>query len=346
MSIFLFILLFSFVIHFILMIPFIDFLYKIKFQRMVQQTYDIFDQKTPIFDKHNNAKAGTPVGGGILIVLVTSLLFGFFLYFFPAFGYHLSSNYPKISSEIGVIIFTFVSFAILGLYDDIAKFYASRGRPKFFGMRWRHKAIIQVILAIIIAFWLFFELKIDLINIPFLGPIPLSWVYIPFSIVTIVAFSNAVNITDGLDGLSGGTLFIALLALWAISVSILDTPNQLFIAIWLGGLMAFLYFNVCPARLWMGDTGAMSFGATFAVIGLLLGKPLALIPIGGIFVIEASSSLVQILSKKFWGRKLFQASPLHLFLQYHGWEESKIVMRMWIFGAIFALFGLMIAFIK
>ena len=193
---------------------------------------------------------------------------------------------------------------------------------------------------------MFSELDVSIINIPYLGVYDLSWWYIPFATFVIVAFSNAVNISDGLDGLSSGVLLIALLAFWTISISILDTPLLIFIAVWIGGLIAFLYFNVYPARLFLGDTGALSFGATFAVIGLLLGKVFALTIIGGVFVAEILSSLIQLVSKKYRGKKLFPVAPIHLWLQYKGWEEPKIVMRAWVISILFAVFGLMIAFLK
>ena len=120
----------------------------------------------------------------------------------------------------------------------------------------------------------------------------------------------------------------------------------MFIALWLGGVLAFLYFNVLPSRLFLGDVGALSFGATFAVVGLILGKTPALVVIGGIFVIEVLSSLLQLVSKSVTGKKMFAAAPLHLWLQVKGWPESKIVMRFWIIGIILALIGLWLAFLS
>ena len=168
----------------------------------------------------------------------------------------------------------------------------------------------------------------------------MGWFYIPFA-AFIIAFANAFNITDGLDGLSSGVLTIALVAFWFISATILDTPLSIFLAIWIGGLVSFLYFNVSPARIFLGDVGALSFGATFAVVGLMLGKAPALVVIGGIFVAEVLSSLLQLLSKKYLGRKLFAVAPLHLWLQYKGWPETKIVMRFWIIAIVLAIFALM-----
>ncbi len=325
--------------------PFIDLLYKLKFQRAFQETRDAFNKKTPIFDSFHKHKAGTPVGGGILIIITTLLCFTMFTLFMVVMGRNIVSNYQSIVSEIKILLFTFLSFSFLGLYDDLKKIFFWR-ETAFFGLTLKHKLLIEIILSTIIAYWIFAELKINIINIPYLGVYHLSWWYIPFAAFCIVAFSNAVNITDGLDGLAGGVLLIALVAFWAISLSILDTPLLIFIAVWIGGLVAFLYFNVYPARLIMGDTGALAFGATFAVIGLLLGKVFALPIIGGLFVVEIGTSFIQLASKKYRGKKVFPAAPLHLWLQYKGWEEPKIVMRAWLAAILFAMLGLMIAFLK
>ena len=184
---------------------------------------------------------------------------------------------------------------------------------------------------------------LDIFYLPFIGIIHLGFWYIPFAIFVILSFANAFNITDGLDGLSSGVLAIALAAFWIVSASILDTPLSIFIALWVGGLLAFLYFNVFPARIFLGDVGALSFGATLAVIGLMLGKAPALMVIGGIYVVEVASSLIQLLSKRFLGRKAFDVAPFHLWLQYKGWPEPKIVMRFWIIAIVLAIFGLWLA---
>lgn len=345
MAIYLFALFTSFIFNFVLIIPFINLLYKLKFRRATQITKDAFNKRTPIFDQFHKKKAGIPVGGGILLILTTLFMFGFFLFLFAILDKKIITNYSSLVSEIKILLFVFVSFAFLGVYDDLTKIFFGQ-KERFFGLRLRHKFIIELILAFIVSFWIYNELKIDIVNIPFFGVYKLSFFYILFAAFMIMAFANAVNITDGLDGLATGTLMIALSAFWVISRSILDTPLSIFIAVWLGGLITFLYFNIYPARIFLGDAGALSFGATFAVIGLLLGKNFALPIIGGIFVIEIFSSLIQLLSKKFLKRKAFPVAPFHLWLQLRGWEEPKIVMRAWIISVMFAVFGLMIAFMK
>jgi phospho-N-acetylmuramoyl-pentapeptide-transferase len=198
---------------------------------------------------------------------------------------------------------------------------------------------------VVISCLLYFNLRIDILYIPFVGVFKLGWLYLPFASFTIVAFANAFNITDGLDGLASGLLMIALFAFWGLSASILDTPLSIFLALWLGSLIAFLYFNIFPARIFLGDVGALSFGATLAVVGLLLGKIMALVVIGGLFILEIGSSLLQLLSKKIFRRKIFTAAPAHLFLQYKGWEEPKIVIRAWLAAIMLAVFGTWLALI-
>lgn len=341
---FLGILLFSFILTSMAVIPFINLLYRLKFRRAQQQTIDAFGKRTPIFDKFHRRKAGVPVGGGLLIVLLVSILFALMIPLLDYFGIEVTSIHQNNQVEINILFFTFLSFAILGLYDDIKKFFAFE-KSKFFGLRLSQKLLLQVILALIIALMLYYQLGISILHIPFIGTFELGWFYIPFASFVIVAFTNAVNITDGLDGLASGLLMVGLFGLWILSSSILDIPLSIFIALWLGSLISLLYFNVFPARLFMGDVGSLAFGATLAVIGLLLGKVFTLLIIGFIFVVEIMSSLLQLLSKKYFKRKILPAAPLHLTLQERGWDEPKIVQRAWLIQIMLTLFGLWLAFI-
>ena len=342
MSLLLGVLLFSWALHSILYVPFIRLLYGWRFQRLAQKTLDAFEKRTPIFDKLHKNKAGTPVGGGLLIIVLTTIFFPLAFLLLRYFWVPITAVYA-MGSEIKILLFTFVSFGLLGLVDDMKKTFSWFKNKDFFGLRLRHKLILEILIASIIGFWLVHDLKIDIFYIPLVGVFQLGWWFVPFAVFVIIAFANAFNITDGLDGLASGVLMIALGAFWIISASILDTPLSIFIALWLGGLIAFLYFNIYPARIFLGDVGALSFGATFAVVGLILGKAPVLLVIGGIFILEVTSSLLQLLSKKFLHRKIFPVAPLHLWLQYKGWPEPKIVMRFWIISIVFALFGLWIA---
>jgi len=344
-SLYLGILLFSFVTNSFLMVPYIDLLYKLKFQRQRQTTKDPFNHLTPIFDFFHKKKAGVPIGGGMLMVSSTLVLFSFFLLLFYFFSVPIISGFKNAFREAVIVFFTFFSFAFLGLYDDIKKIYVF-SKKSFFGLRLRHKLILEIFLGLIIGYWLYNWLGIDFIHIPFLGVYKVGFFYVFFAAFVIVAFSNAFNITDGLDGLSSGVLLINLLVFWIISASLLDTVLSIFLVIWIGALITFLYFNVHPARIHLGDTGSLSFGATFALIGLLLGKSLLLPIIGFVFVAEIATSLLQLLSKKYLKRKFFPVAPLHLYLQLRGWSEPKIVFRLWLTALIASLFGLWIAYLK
>jgi phospho-N-acetylmuramoyl-pentapeptide-transferase len=338
-------LLFSFIITSILIVPFINMLYALKFQRANQETRDAFGKLTPIFDKFHKQKAGKPVGGGLLVIVVVSLLFAMIFPMIKYLGIEVTSLHTNLQANINILFFTFLSFGILGLYDDVKKFFHFE-KEKFFGLRMKHKLVLQIILASIISFMLYQNLGIDFIHVPFVShSLHLGWVYIPFATFTIVAFANAVNITDGLDGLAAGTLMISLFGLWFLSASILDVPLSIFIALWIGSLISFLYFNVFPARMFMGDVGALAFGATLAVVGLLLGKVLALVIIGAIFVLEISTSFIQLLSKRVRKKKVFPAAPFHLTLQQRGWEEPKIVQRIWLVQIMLTIFGVWLAVI-
>jgi len=325
----------SFFVTAILLVPFIDFLYRIKLRRQNQVTKDMFNKRTPIFDKFNSWKVGTPTGGGILIILVVIICT---LWAYGVFNVALKPW------EIFVIFFSFISFGLLGFYDDIKKMINIR--EGFFGLRFRHKFIIQWVLAFIIASIFYFQLSYSFLFIHGFGVINIGWLFIPFAALVIVSFVNAVNITDGLDGLAAGLLLICLIAFLVITEAALDKSLGIFIAVLMGSLGAFLYFNIYKARLWLGDVGSLSLGAVLAVVGLLTGKVLALAIIGGIFVAEAGSSLIQLLGKRYLGRKIFPVAPLHLFLQNRGWEEPKIVMRAWLIGFFLAILGVFIALIR
>ncbi len=342
---FLGLLLFSFIITSIAIVPFINMLYALRFQRKKQaDTKDVFGEKTPIFNRFHCCKEGTPIGGGLLIILVVSFIFALIIPLLNILGIQLTSVYTNYQAEVNVIFFTFLSFSILGLYDDIKKFFGFE-HSGFFGLRMKYKLLLQVLLSVIISFMLYNNLGISFLHIPFIGTFEMGWFYIPFASFVITAFANAVNFTDGLDGLASGVLMISLFGLWLLSASILDVTLSVFLALWIGSLVSFLYFNVYPARIMLGDVGALAFGATLAVVGLLLGKVVALVIIGFIFVLEAASSLLQLLYKRFKGKKLLPAAPLHLTLQAHGWEEPKIVQRAWLVQIMLTLFGVWLAVI-
>lgn len=336
-------LIFSFLINSVLTVPFIDLLYKLKLTRRKEAPKS---GKVPLFDKLHDVKAGTPVGGGILIVVSVTALFALIFPTIVRMGVNVQSLYA-LKDELFVIFFCFISFGLLGLFDDLVKIF---GKPTqgvmglWVGLRRWQKFGFQVILGTITAYLIYSKLGIHIVNIPIANLVlDLGWFYVPFATFVIVAFSNAFNITDGLDGLASGLLVICLFAFWIIAASNIDTPLSVFIGLWIGSLIAFLYFNVYPARIFLGDSGALAFGAMLGVTGLLTGSVVALVVIGGIFVVEALSSLLQIAGWRFLKRPILPLAPLHHSFLARGWEEPKIVMRAWLTGIMLAIFGLWLA---
>lgn len=341
MSLVLGLLIFSFCFTSALIVPFINMLYRLKFQRQQQVTKDAFGKRTEIFDRFHGHKAGVPVGGGLLVIAVICFVFAAIFPILKYLGIVITNVYP-IVPEITILFFSLISFGAIGLYDDIKKFFGIK-KSKFFGLRLRHKLFLQILSGGVLGMMMYFWLGIDFLNIPFLGQVYLGPAFILYASFVIVAFANAVNITDGLDGLAAGLLLFCLFGLWVLSASILDTTLSIFVALIIGALIAFLYFNIYPARIFMGDVGALAFGATVAVMGLLLGKTIALVVIGGIFVAEISSSALQLLSKRFRHKKALPVAPMHLWFQMIGWEEPKIVMRAWMTGIILTAIGVWLA---
>jgi len=237
-----------------------------------------------------------------------------------------------------------VGFGTLGAIDD---WEGIRGKRKGEGMRIRTKFIAQIVLAIGIAFVLKYLLKVPDLYLPGVNfELTLGWIYVPIAAFVIVAMSNAVNFTDGLDGLAGlisATIFAAYGGIALIQ-------GQYFIARFcftmVGALFGFLWFNVHPAQLIMGDTGALSLGATIAVIALMTGQ-WALLPIVAVIpVSEALSDVIQIFYFRLThGRRFFKMAPLHLHFELLGWSETQIVQRFWLIGLLAAMLGIGLALV-
>lgn len=325
----------SFVVTSIFMVPFIDFLYflKKKFEKNITKLQK--KSETPIHDQLMKSDEGIPSGGGILLILIMVVL---------SIGYALFSS-SQDTITLLILLFTLLSFGCMGFADDI-KLIITQRRGKFLGLGRRKMLLIQLILGLSVSSMLFFLAGFNNLYISGLGNFIINAWYIPVAALIIVSFANAYNISDGLDGLSAGLLLICLFAFLVLTAASLDLTLASFIGIWIGILFAFLYFNIWPARIFLGDGGAFAFGATLAVVGLLTGKVLALAIIGGMFVVIVSSSLLQILSKKIIKKKMFPVSPIHIYLRYIGWEEPKIVIRFWLAQGLFAIFGLWIALLS
>lgn len=267
-------------------------------------------------------KEGTPTMGGLLVVAVVLGIY-FFLREPDA------ATFAPLAALAGV--------GILGAFDDYLN--ARTGE----GIRARQKLVWLTVVAFVAAWQIQQTYDITAIAVPFIGPVRIDpAVYVLFGAFAIVAAANGVNLTDGLDGLSGGTVAIAFVAYMLIAL--LNVPTQanlaLLCALIVGALLGFLWFNVHPAQVFIGDSGSLSLGATLAVTALITGQILVLPLIGIIFVVETGSVILQILVFRLTGgRRLFRMSPLHHHFELGGWDEEKITIRFWIVAILAALLG-------
>lgn len=326
------ILLLSFGTTFILAVPFINLLYKLKFQRQKETNKDIFGKVTSIVNKMHAWKVGTPNAGGILVILV-SIVFSAIFYSLTKFEINWTAN---------ILYLTMLSFGALGLYDDIRKFLGFN-QAGVWGLRIRYKFILQWLLALIIGLALYIQMDLHTILLPFGYEIELGSLYPIYAALVIVATVNAVNLTDGLDGLANGLIIIALAAFWYLASYSALADIDVFIAVMVGSLLAFHYFNIYPARVWMGDTGALALGGMLAVIALMLNQTFVLPLIGVVFFIETATTLIQWTSKAWRKKKVFIATPIHHHFEAIGWDETKVTMRFWLAGGVGAFVGIFIA---
>jgi len=297
---------------------------------------------TPIFSGLHAHKEGTPTMGGILIwgtVLIFILGFSLMDHFFAdsIFQYLNFLSRSETLLPLGALIIS----ALIGLFDDWLD-VRGKGVLGGGGLKLRHRLLIYTLIATAGALWFYFKLDWTVFHVPFFGNFEIGAWYIPIFIFIIVATSFSVNETDGLDGLAGGTLAFAFAAYGVIAFMLGRYELATFCGVIIGALMAFLWFNIPPARFYMGDTGSMGLGVALSIIAMLTNNSLLLIFIGIIFLLESLSVIIQVLSKRLRGRKVFLSAPIHHHYQAKGWPEAKVVMRFWVMGAIGASIGLII----
>jgi len=288
--------------------------------------------------RHIITKLGTPTMGGVLIFLPVALL-TVLLNAASLIGLSV------LGRSVLVPLTTMFGFLILGAIDDVEKLRARRVRGE--GMRARTKLLIQTVFALAIAFVLYYFLDVPELYLPGINhDIRLGLWYIPIAAFIIVAASNAVNFTDGLDGLAGLISATCFAAYGGIAL----LQNQVFLARFcftlVGAVFGFLWFNVHPAQLFMGDTGSLPLGATLAVVALMTGQ-WALFPVIAIIpVSEALSDVIQIVYFKWTkGRRFFKMAPIHLHFELSGWSETQIVQRFWLIGLLAAMIGVALALV-
>jgi len=289
----------------------------------------------------HKAKSGTPTMGGILIILaiVVSVL--------------LWQDLRSIYTWICIV--ALLGFGAIGFVDDYLKIYKRNAA----GLRAKFKFIAQILLSLAIVLFIFHNRNPEttLLYIPFFkyAILDLSYLYIPFGVLVLVGASNAVNLTDGLDGLATGLVVLVGMALGVLTYvsGRVDFAHYLLIPFipgsgeltilacaLVGAVVGFLWFNCHPAEVMMGDTGSLALGGIIGVMALLIKKEILLIIIGGVFVLEALSVIIQVVSYKLRKKRVFKMAPLHHHYELSGWSENKVVTRFWILGGLFVILSL------
>lgn len=311
----------SFLITILLLPIFIPFLRRLRFGQSIREEGPESHQE----------KAGTPTMGGLVIIIsivATSLIMLFKL------------QLPTIGYELLLLLFVLVGYALIGFLDDFIKIALKRN----LGLTSLQKLIGQILIAII--FFLIlksnqFETTISIPGTELTWD--LGWAYALLVVFMLVGSSNATNLTDGLDGLLSGT---AAIAFGTYAIIALYSFQQFEVTIFslavLGGLLGFLVFNAYPAKVFMGDTGSLALGGSLAAIAILTKTELLLIVIGGIFVIETLSVIIQVISFKLTGKRVFKMSPIHHHFELVGWSEWRVVTSFWFLGLLFGIIGLFI----
>jgi phospho-N-acetylmuramoyl-pentapeptide-transferase len=285
---------------------------------------------------HHNVKMGTPTMGGVLFILPVLLLTGLLN----------ASNLiglQVIGRSVLVPLIVMVGYGALGALDD---WEGLRGKRRGEGMRARTKFLAQVVLALGTAFVLKYLLDVPDLHMPGVGELELGWWYIPIAAFIIVSESNAVNFTDGLDGLAGLISATAFAAFGGIAVMNSQPYLARFCFTVVGAIFGFLWFNVHPAELFMGDTGSLALGATLAVVALMTGFWPLLLVIAVIPLSEALSVVIQVAYFKLTkGKRFFKMAPLHLHFELLGWSETQVVQRFWLIGLLAAMVGMGLALV-
>lgn len=271
-------------------------------------------------------------------------------------------NIPTMAGIIGVVSITVVTLffnldraqtwlplaalvggGAVGLLDDIINI---RGQGKgVAGLRSSLKFVMITLLALFLGWFFYVKLGYTSVHIPFAGDVVLGWLIVPLFVLAVISTSNAVNISDGLDGLAGGLLTISF-GIFGV-IALLQGPDHVLLAGFcftvVGALLSYLWFNIYPARFFMGDVGSFAFGTALGVVAMLTNTLFLLPIIGIIFVVEAGSSLLQITSKRLFHKKIFISAPIHHHLEAKGWPETKVTMRFWVIACVAGSTGLLLA---
>lgn len=324
----------SFVLAMALTPLFTKFVYRKKFGKQIRS-----DGSTPVFSKLHQAKSGTPTMGGILIWFTACFLAVLFWFLdrVAHINFFHSLNFltrQQTLLPLGALLAT----ALLGLLDDYLGIKGIGG-GKGGGLRMRYRLLFYLLVSVVGAYWFYYKLGFDILHIPGLGNFVIGLWYIPLFIFVVIATSFSVNQTDGLDGLAGGVLAIAFFAYGLFAFLQGRFELAALTTVLGGGLIAFLWFNIYPARFFMGDTGSMALGTVLAIVAFLTNSIAVLPIIGVVLVLESGSTLLQWFWRHVFHKKLFLSSPLHHHFEAKGWPETKVTMRFWVLAAIGTIIG-------
>lgn len=313
-------------------------------------------------------KSGTPTMGGLVFVLTVGIVTALF-------------NRSRDQTLFPLFVAALAGF--FGLIEDLSKVYKKSGLPGFFeyhigsislgklgrvgfgilgkpwslykefwrvvgsktdvGIKTHEKFFIQAVIGGFVSYWTYFKLGWDYIWFPLIGNVHIGWGYPVFVFLLFIVVLNFVAFTDGLDGLAGGLSFFALCAYWVLSAIFDYNSLSTYCATFIGALLPFLYFNIYPARVFMGNVGSHVLGATLVLLGIILHREFAMLVLLAVFLMDGLSSPLQQLSVKLTRKRLFLMAPLHHHFEILGWPESKVTFRFWLFGIIFAFMGIFVA---
>ncbi len=328
----------SFLTALLITAPVYKLLIKFNFNKQIRTS-----ESAPIFSKLHAGKAGTPTMGGVIIwitVLGLAAVFGILNIIFDGF-FH---NFNFISrSETFLPLAALLIAAVFGLIDDI--FGVLKIGPKGGGLSIKNKLLVYTLISAVGAWWFYGPLDWHVIVVPFLGVFDIGLWYVPIFMFVIVASAFSANETDGLDGLLGGVSLFAFSALTVVAFALGRYDLAIMGGSIVGALLAFLWFNIYPARFFMGDTGSMALGITMGVMTMLTNTVFLLPLFAFIMVFESVSVIVQMTSKKLFKRKIFLSTPIHHHFEAIGWPESQVTMRFWIISVIFTGLGLALFFL-
>lgn len=335
----------AFILAFLITPLWTHILYKHKIGIKIKSK-DVTGEQLTYVSRLHAGKSGTPTMGGVIVWLTVFLLAMTSHFLFPSIAVWTGENYyARLDflrrSQVWLPLFVLVMGGLLGLLDDWMS-VRGIGKNKGGGMRFAMRFWWLIAIASAGAWWFYAKLGWDMLHVPGVGDFMIGWWYVPLFVFVILFSAISSNETDGLDGLNGGVLLIAFasFALIAFSQNKMDLAS--FCAATTGALLAFLWFNIYPARFFMGDTGAMALGTTLGVVAMLTNSVIVLFIIAFIYVLESGSVIIQLTSKRFFHKKVFLAAPLHHHFEALGWPEPKVVMRAWIFTIVTAMIGVIV----